>query len=201
MGMRFWSRLKHEERGIAAVEFAAIAPAFLVIVMGGLDLGYTLYIQSVLNGTVQKAARDSSLETGTETATQTVIDTKVRNALLSLNKTATITIKRDSYQNFTKAQAQQPEDVNGINGCEAGENYYDRNFNGRYDDDGGDDSQGGAKDVVIYKVSMSFTRLFPVTKLIGLPANVTLIGRSVIANQPYADQAVHSGAIPLLPCP
>lgn len=199
--MRFWSRLKQEERGIAAVEFAAIAPAFLIMLMGGLDAGYTLYIQSVMNGEIQKAARDASLETGGETATQTAIDTKVRNALLNLNKSATITINREFYQNFTKAQAQQPEDANANGVCETGETWIDANFNGVYDARGGSQGQGGAKDVVVYTVNMSFTRMFPVTKLIGLSPNVNLTSRTVLANQPFGDQTVPTGSLAPQACP
>ncbi len=192
--MHIRSRLKNEERGIAAVEFAVIAPAFFLILMGGMDIGYTLYLQSVLNGTIQKAARDASLETGGETATQNAIDTKVRNALLDLNKSATITISREAYQNFTKAQARQPEDANQNGICEAGENWSDNNFNGVYDSTGGSSGQGGAKDVVVYTVNMSYTRLFPVAKLIGFSPDVTLTSRTVMANQPYGDQATVSGS-------
>ncbi len=199
--MRFWSRLKQEERGIAAVEFAAIAPAFLIMLMGGLDAGYTLYIQSVMNGEIQKAARGASLETGGETAKQTAIDTKVRTALLNLNKTATITISREFYQSFTKAQAQQPEDANANGVCETAETWIDANFNGVYDARGGSQGQGGAKDVVVYTVNMSFTRMFPVTKLIGLSPNVNLTSRTVLANQPFGDQTVPTGSLAPQTCP
>jgi hypothetical protein len=191
---------RKNEKGIAAVEMAAIAPAFLIILMGGLELGHTLYIQSIMNGEIQKAARDASLETGGETATQEAIDAKVRGALLHLNNAATINIDRASYQNFTKAQARQPEDVNGNGICETGENWIDRNFNGLYDANGGSSGQGGAKDVVVYTVTMNYPRLFPVAKLIGFSSNANLTARTVLANQPFGDQATNSGTPQIRAC-
>lgn len=191
----FLSTLKQEKQGVAAVEFALVVPTFLILLMGGFEVGYTLYIQSVLNGEVQKAARDSSLETGGTSATQTAVDTILRNTLLALNNSATITIKRNTYQNFTKAEARQPEDANGNGVCELGETWYDRNYSGSYDDDGGVDGQGGAKDVVVYEAFVSYPRIFPVAKLIGLSSNVNLEARTVLANQPFGEQATHSGPI------
>ncbi|MCB2014084.1 MAG: TadE/TadG family type IV pilus assembly protein [Sphingobium sp.] len=199
--MRIWPKLRKEEKGIAAVEFAVIAPVFFMLIMGGMDIGYTLYVQSVMNGEIQKAARDATLENGTETAIQTAIDTKVRDALLNLNKSATITIDRQSYSTFTQAQAQQPEDSNQNGVCETGETWVDANFNGVYDATGGNQGQGGAKDVVVYSVNMTYQRLFPLTKLIGLPSTVDITSRTVLANQPYGDQQVPTGSLTPQACP
>ena len=194
-------KLREDEQGIAAVEFAVVAPVFLVMLMGGLDLGHTLYIQSVMNGEIQKAARDASLEDGGETLVQAALDAKVRSALLNLHRGATITIDRQAYSNFSQAQAQQPEDANGNGICETGENWIDRNFNGVYDATGGSQGQGGAQDVVVYSVNMTYDRLFPVTTLIGLPKTTSVSAKTVLANQPFGDQQVPTGTLTPQACP
>ena len=55
--------------------------------------------------------------------------------------------------------------------------------------------QGGAKDVVVYSVTVTYPRLFPVAKLIGLSENVKLNATTVLANQPYGDQENLSGSL------
>ncbi|MGD9812773.1 MAG: pilus assembly protein, partial [Sphingobium sp.] len=112
-----------------------------------------------------------------------------------------INISREAYSNFTDAQAQRPEDANENGICESGEVWVDRNFNGVYDAKGGEDGQGGAKDVVVYTVNMNFTRLFPVATLIGLPATVNLTSQTVLANQPYGDQTTPTGTPTTQACP
>ena len=196
-------RLGVSEKGVTAVEFAFVAPPFLALIMGACDVGHTLYMQAVLSGVTQKAARDSSLASGTETAKQAQIEAHIRDEIHTLNRSipdSDIVISRDAYQNFTKAQAAQPEDVSGDGVCSPGENWVDRNFNNVYDKKGGSSGQGGAKDVVVFSVSVSYPRLFPVTKLIGMPGTVSLNSTAVLANQPYSDQVVASGALTERPC-
>ena len=192
------SRLSRDERGVAAVEFGITASAFLVLLMGGFDVGHTLYMQTVLQGTVQKAARDLTLSSGSEAAQQLAVDTRVRDSVRRLNASLgddDINISRDFYANFTTAQAAQPEDANQDGVCSAGEVWLDRNFNNVYDSKGGSSGQGGAKDVVVYSVTVSYPRLFPVARLIGMSETVKLNATTVLANQPYGDQANRSGTL------
>ena len=57
-------RFAADTRGLTIIEFAIIAPTLLVLMMGTFDLGFRAYATSVLQGEVQKAARDATLETG-----------------------------------------------------------------------------------------------------------------------------------------
>jgi len=192
------SRLRRNEDGVAAVEFAATATGFLIILMGGFDLGHTLYMQAVLQGTLQKAARDSTLATGQETAQQTSINARIRAAVHDLNASIPdndIKITRSAYKTFTQAQARLPEDANQDGVCSVGETWIDRNFNNTYDADGGSNGQGGAKDVVVFSVDVSYPRLFPTASLIGLPGTVKLNATTVLANQPYGDQTTSTGSL------
>src|SRR3546814_7855992 len=54
--------------GNTIVEFAFVGPVLVLLLMGTLDVGHTLYMQAVLQGVMQKAARDSALESGSATA-------------------------------------------------------------------------------------------------------------------------------------
>lgn len=186
-----------DARGTYAVEFAVATPVFLIMVMGALDLGHTLYTRSVLQGTVQKAARDSALETGSLSGNQTAIDAKVTSAVRDLNNSATVTVSRRFYRTFSAARSAQSESYtdNNANGRCDSEPYVDANRNGTYDADGGDGGQGGAKDITVFTVKMSYPRVFPTSTLFGMPANVNLTATTVLANQPYAEQSSYGAAL------
>ena len=51
-----------DRSGATAVEFAFIAPVFLTMVMGIMDFGHSVYARAELNGSVQQAARSSTME-------------------------------------------------------------------------------------------------------------------------------------------
>ena len=57
------------------------------------------------------------------------------------------------------------------------------------------DGRGNAKDTVVYKVTVSYPRMFPLNTLVSLISptvlspTTTLEAKTVLANQPYGDQA------------
>ena len=64
----------NDREGTSIVEFAVISPVMFTLLFGGFDFGHTLYMQSVLQGAINKAARDSALETGTVSEIQAAVD-------------------------------------------------------------------------------------------------------------------------------
>ena len=193
-------RFRKDERGVTILEFGLIAPSLLIMLMGALDWGHTLYMEGVLQGAVQKAGRDGTLQTsaGTSDDARYAIDTVVRNQLKTLNKSATITITLRFYRTFTDAAAQAAEtftDTNHDGICDNGEPFDDRNNNGVRDTDGADSvDHAGADDNVVYTVTVSYPRMFPIDKLIGGSGTTTLTATTVLSNQPYGDQASYGAA-------
>jgi|GEM_PF-113789 len=192
-------RLTRAQDGTTILEFGLISPALIVLLFGALDIGHTLYMQSVLQGALQKAARDGTMETaaGTGSTTRDAIDNAVRTQLGLLNKTATITITRRFYKTFSKAAAAQAETFTDSavgslyrdGKCNNSETYIDANNNGVFDRDGGDSiDRAGARDNVVYTVRVSYPRLFPLDRFIGGRGTTTLMGSTVLANQPFGDQ-------------
>jgi len=180
-----------DRRGSAVVEFAIIAPVMGLLILGAFDTAHSLYMRSVLQGIVQKVARDSALEGGTVAAQQTALDNKVRASVRAIANNATIDITRRFYRTFSAAAAAQAEtwtDTNANGTCDAGEPYQDANNNNNWDDDGGDSGQGGAKDKTVYTVEMSYPRYFPLYRLIGGSNTTRISAATVLANQPYGDQ-------------
>lgn len=204
----FMARLRAlapSERGTTILEFGLISPALIVMLLGALDIGHTLYMQSVLQGAVQKAARDGTLEgaAGSSSTPRDTIDTRVREQLATLHKTAVVTITRRFYRTFSKAAAAQAETFTDSavgstyrdNKCNNGESYVDANNNGLFDRDGGDSvDHAGARDNVVYTVTISYPRMFPLDKLVGGHGTTRLTASTVLANQPFGDQAQYGTA-------
>jgi Flp pilus assembly protein TadG len=195
--------LAKAQQGATILEFGLIAPTLCVLLLGALDVAHTLYMQSVLQGAVQKAARDGTLEAsaGLSATPRDTIDSIVKNQLGTLNKSATITITRRFYKTFSAAAAAQAETFTDSAApspfrdgkCNNGEPYVDANNNNRFDRDGGDSIENAsARDNVVYTVVVSYPRMFPVDKLIGGNGTTTLTATTVLANQPYGEQAKYS---------
>lgn len=188
-----------DQDGVSVTEFGLIAPALFTMLLGTMDVGHTLYMRTVIDGAIQEVARDSSLEDGGILAKQEAIDARIKRQIRNLNKSIDpandIEIKRRYYRNFSGAFNADEEDYTDTNDngvCDNGEPYIDANLNESWDSDGGDEGQGGAKDVSIVTVTVTYDRLFPVAGLIGLPEQITISANTVLANQPYAEQASYA---------
>jgi Flp pilus assembly pilin Flp len=180
-------RLGRDSRGVTAVEFAAIAPALLMTLLGMMDLSYNLYASTLLEGAVQKAGRDSTIE-GAE-GKGMAIDDKVSEVVHNIVPSADVNFVRSAYIDY--ADVGRPEEFTDSNDdgvCNDGEPFEDANVNGTWDQDRGRADMGGARDAVLYTVTASYPRAFPVMKLLGFSNTVTARARTVLRNQPYGAQ-------------
>ncbi|MGC1472427.1 MAG: TadE/TadG family type IV pilus assembly protein, partial [Psychroserpens sp.] len=72
-----FKRLRRNENGATIVEFGFVAPVLLLMIMGLFDIAHTQYTSALVNGAMQKAGRDLTLENaGSQQASidQAVID-------------------------------------------------------------------------------------------------------------------------------
>jgi Flp pilus assembly pilin Flp len=199
--------LVRDEGGTSIVEFGLICIPLIILLMGTLDAGHAYYVRTVLSGELNKLARTSSLEGASVTTQQNIIDDRMRATVKIIAPNSTVAVSRRYYKTFSKAAAAQAEswtdnDPDGPSGpllpngtCDNGEPYIDANVNSTWDADGGDGGQGGAKDVVIIKVDVTYKRLFPMQSLIGLSDDVVLVSDSILANQPFGNQNTYTTAV------
>jgi Flp pilus assembly protein TadG len=180
-----------DTRGLTIIEFAIIAPTLLVLLMGTFDLGFRAYATSVLQGEVQKAARDATLETGSTAGT--ALNSRVQTQVSRVIANGTWAFNRRSYSSFTRAgQAENFTDSNSNGVRDAGECYQDENGNSNWDADVGLNGQGTSDDIVVYTASVSFPRLFPMYGLLGWSPNQTISASTTLRNQPYGTQAPYT---------
>jgi Flp pilus assembly protein TadG len=180
--------LWHDENGATIVEFALITPALMVLLFGLFDFSHNMYTAQMLQGAIQKAARDSTIENAA--SSEAALDAKVTKAIRAVGIAATPTFTRKAYANF--GGVNRPEDytdIDGSNACDNGEPFEDANGNGSWDLDPGSAGFGGARDAVLYSVTVSYRRAFPIAAFIpGQSENLTLTANTVLRNQPYGMQ-------------
>jgi Flp pilus assembly pilin Flp len=182
-------RFAKAEDGVTAVEFALVTPVLLLILMGGMDVSRSAYVSSVLYGAVQKAGRDSSLETAGGAAAS--IDSKILAVMKPLATDGVLTVSRKSHQTFARAKrAETFTDSNANNVRDAGECYEDANNNGTWDAAGGKTGLGGADDIVVYTATFTYPRTFPMAGLMGMNPNQVLSATTILRNQPFGDQTL-----------
>lgn len=182
------SRIARDESGVTIVEFALISPALLLTVMGIFELGYEIYAQTMLQGSIQDAARASTIEGAGNTVAS--IDAIVTEAVHGVVPDAAIAFNRKSYSNFSDVGL--PEDYTDSNGngsCDNGEPFEDANGNDGWDADRGSAGLGGARDAVLYTVTVTYDRPFPLARMIpGMSPTLSTTASTVLRNQPYDEQ-------------
>lgn len=190
--------LAANSRGATVVEFSIIAPVIGILLLGAFDVGHSLYMRTVLQGVVQKTARDSTLQDSGTPEEQQILDDRVRAQAKALANNANVEITRRYYRSFSEAAEARAEDWTDTNGdgkCDSGEPYEDANGNHVWDADGGNEGQGGAKDAVLYTVTVTYPRMFPLYKLIGGSNTTTISADTVLKNQPYGDQGTYAAPV------
>jgi Flp pilus assembly pilin Flp len=181
-----------ERAGATLVEFALIAPALLLLLIGMFEMGYNYYMQSQLQGAVQKAARDSALHAGNASTAE--IDAAVAETVRVIVPAAKLSFSRKAYSSFSDVN--RPEDFTDVNAdgrCNDGEPFEDANGNGSWDENRGIEGGGGARDAVLYVVTVSYPRAFGAARLVGLSQDFATQTTTVLRNQPWDAQNLPSG--------
>lgn len=186
-------RLARADDGLSVVEFGLLSPVLMIMMMGAFDLAHTLYMKAALEGVVQKAARDATIQTNNTTAAAAALDAKVIAQVKKLDSDANVDPVRLFYKDYADAARQyEPfSDANGNGTCDNNESYTDKNDNGRWDPQLGT-TTGGAQDRTLYTVTVTYPRLFPIARFAGMSPTVKLVAKTVLAVQPFADQSTYT---------
>ncbi|HSF13180.1 MAG TPA: TadE family protein [Erythrobacter sp.] len=172
------------------VEFAFVGPVLIIMLMGIFDMAHTQYTNALLNGAMQKAGRDMTLENAG--SQQAANDARVRDLVRKVvPQGAEIEFERLSHFDFSDIG--EPEEViepaaTANRRCDAGERYIDENDNGRWDADRGQEGNGGARDAVLFTAIVRYDRMFPMYELIGMPDQIEMRASTVLRNQPFDEQ-------------
>lgn len=184
---RVLSRLARDRKGVTVVEFALISPVMIVLIMGFTELLYQGYLQASLTGLAQAAGRNGTIQG----ASASTIDAALLSNMRAINANVGFASgypKRQSYHEFGDIAPEPFVDGNANGLRDPGECFTDLNGNAQWDADPGSTSQGGASDVVVYTVNMTYPRILPVTGWLGWSGTATISTSTILKSQPYASQ-------------
>lgn len=185
-----------DESGVTVVEFALVAPVFLVLLTAVFDIGFLIYTRAVLQGAIEEGARSASLENTQWADIEARVNKQVRAVIPVGNPDTDISFDFDPTYYASYKDIQLPEDFtdknkNGVR--DADECFVDRNGNGKFDLDVGLAGRGGAQDVVSISAEVTYKRIFPLWSLIGQPQTHTTRASTYLRNQPFSAQAAQVG--------
>lgn len=184
-------RLSRDTGGATLVEFAFAAPIFLVVLMAAMEFGYLLFMQSVLEGALTKAARDLTLESASTESVRAALDEEIGDMIRLTRKGVDVAVRREAVSRYSqiRTRAEPLADSNGNGRCDAGETFEDVNHNGQFDAQAVRSEWGGADDVVVYTVTLRFGRLFPVADFIGMSDETSLTSTKMLRIQPFENRS------------
>ena len=185
-----------DETGSTIVEFAFVAPVFLMMLMAVFDIGFLVYAKAVLQGAVEEGARTASLENTQWSKIENRVNRQVMSVIPVGNPATDIkfTFDPNFYANYSDIEL--PEDFTDKNNNEkwdSNECFVDRNNNGTYDTDVGLAGRGGAQDVLFLRTQVTYKRIFPLWTLIGQSQDYTITASTYLRNQPFSAQAARVG--------
>jgi Flp pilus assembly protein TadG len=189
-------RIGRNRKGIAATEFAFVAPVFLGLMLMSFEAGFAVYARSVLQGAVEQAARRASLENWRWDDIQEDVETQVKTVIPASEADTQISFRLDPTYYASYTDIELPEDFTDTNGngeWDANECFVDRNNNASYDIDVGLAGRGGAQDVVSIDAELEYVRPFPLWGLFNASQTQTIRVTTYLRNQPFSAQAARVG--------
>ncbi len=192
-------RLLRDTRGVAAVEFAVLAPAMFALIMGAIELAHIAVLRNTLEGAVGEAARTASVRLDqTEDEREAAMVALIQQRMAEYPRIAgrQLTISTTVYHAFGSAMQEPFEDVNknGVYdapvGGDPGEPFDDRNLNGKRDVAVQKEGKfGGVGDIVGYTAVFPARLYFPLLeKAFGAVNGIDITASTMVRNEP-ADQA------------
>jgi hypothetical protein len=176
--------LASDARGDAAVQFALLAPALLLLVIGTFEFAVTLFVSGALEAAVLAASRSGVTGFTQEGVTR---EERIRQIIdertLGFVDMDEATIRTLIYGSFEDIGRPEPFTDGNRNGRPDPGEYTDVNGNGQWDDDMGRAGLGGPDDIVLYEVEYATVGMTGLMR----PILGRIIHRAAVAvrNEPF----------------
>ncbi|MDP1026436.1 pilus assembly protein [Sphingomonas sp. KR1UV-12] len=198
--IRWLTRLLDDRRGASIMEFGLVVTPLMVMLMGAVDMGYQTYVRTVALGAAEGASRRILLEDADEATIETDTRAQIRRVISS----ATVNVETGSFFRYNNidtmerltvdlngnGQLDGPVDTDGNGVPDKSDCWEDVDNNGvRNIVTVGQDGIGGADDIVKSTVTVTYPRLLPIWRLIGISDTATVVASTMVRRQPYENQA------------
>jgi Flp pilus assembly protein TadG len=152
--LRLLNRLASDRSGAAAVEFALVAPALILLIVGSFEIAIMLFVGGTMESAVLAASRFGITGSTDEGVTR---EDRIREIIaertlgfVDLDEAEINTLVYPRYEDI--GQPEPFTDDNGNGQHDPGEAFNDVNGNGTWDDDMGTAGLGGPGDIVLYDI-------------------------------------------------
>jgi Flp pilus assembly pilin Flp len=183
--LRLLNRLASDRSGAAAVEFALVAPALILLIVGSFEIAIMLFVGGTMESAVLAASRFGITGSTDEGVTR---EDRIREIIaertlgfVDLDEAEINTLVYSRYEDI--GQPEPFTDDNGNGRHDSGEAFNDVNGNGQWDDDMGTAGLGGPGDIVLYDVEYETGAI---TRLLQ-PIFGRIVHRAAVAvrNEPF----------------
>ncbi|PCI49973.1 MAG: hypothetical protein COB49_04505 [Alphaproteobacteria bacterium] len=185
--------LYHRHEGMAAVEYAMVLPLFVIMTVGGFELGKVYMVNSSLEGAISNATRTAM--TGNVPNSYTNRSDYIADIVLSnledAGVTSGVTISMQVYGSFADIGEPEPYvDANNNSQYDPGECFSDINDNTVWDDDMGSSGAGGEENIVLMSVDINLPYMTGImAHMMGGQDSINLSASTVIRNEPFGGVA------------
>ncbi len=180
-------RLKKCSKGVTAIEFAFLAPVFLLLVCGIIEFSLIAFTSTVMESATTSSSRlGKTGYAATGMTRQQEIINNITSKTSDFLNPALLTVTTSVYSNFSAVGQPEPFILPTTPPCSGtpGVNYSDINGNGQWDSDMGAAGLGNSGDIVVYTVTYPWPILTPlISAIIGNTFIVT--ARTVVRNEPF----------------
>jgi len=175
-------------RGAAMIEFALIAPALILVILGIIEMAMVMVVTTLMEGGLRQASRFGITgfipdgETREEIVLQIVTDNTI--GLIDVSDASLTSFVYPSFGDIGKPEPLEDDNENGVH--DEGEFYVDVNGNSQWDPDMGTAGLGGPGEVVLYTLSAEWEFMTPfIGNLVSDNGKIPLTASMVIRNEPY----------------
>ena len=186
--LRLIRKLAMNNSGVTAIEFAVVAPTFMLLLCGIIEFAMIMMLFNVMEGATAISSRlgKTGYSTVGLTRQQTIIKA-IKDRAGSLIDPTKLTVTSKFYKQFDQIGDPEPFiDANHNGVRDPSESYTDINGNGVWDSDMGSSGYGSASDIVVYTVTYPWPIATPIiSNLVGTGGNYNITTHAVVKNEPY----------------
>ena len=179
---RFWRNIA----AAASLEYAFTAPLMITGVVGVMEVGNIVFVNSLMEGAAGEAARYGLTGQHTEAQRLDNIQTIIGAKTIGLVDLGTAQITTRHYDMFDEIGEPYTDD-NPANGqYDAGEDFIDINNNGAFDADAGAPGVGGPGEIVVYRIQYDLPLLTGLlSNMIGQDGKMKVEATIPVVNEPF----------------
>jgi hypothetical protein len=179
-------RLRSDARGLTAIEFAFVMPAFLLFFIGTFEIAVVLFVGSSIEAAVFDASRFGITGGATpgvsrEDRVRSILEEKTYG-FLDMDRVEIDTLVYDSFADIGQPEPFTDENGNGV--WNDPEPFVDVNGNGTWDADMGVAGLGGPDAIVVYRVTYPWGILTPFMRRV-LGEEIDHVSSVAVRNEPF----------------